>query len=189
MRILNRIITLTDKSILYEADPRHAELLVRNMSVTNSVATPGVKDGDLENQAPKDHEEARCQKAMEGKVLEPVATEMAAVSSQQYVAEQVSKIYHTTLTNRHTQHRAQHYPIGPRLDKLSVAYSDALVTGTDATDLSDSDAAELNDIDSYLSTATQMGACTESDTRRIIYADDEPDDTYVCGSRRNKQVR
>ena len=55
MRILNRIVTLTDKGILYEADPRQDELLVRNMSVTNSVATPGVKDGDLANQAPKDH--------------------------------------------------------------------------------------------------------------------------------------
>ena len=35
MRILNRIVTLTEKGILYEADPRHAELLVRNMSVSN----------------------------------------------------------------------------------------------------------------------------------------------------------
>ena len=29
MRISNRIVTLTDKGILYEANPRHAELLVR----------------------------------------------------------------------------------------------------------------------------------------------------------------
>ena len=133
------------------------------MSVTNSVATPGVKDGDLENQAPKDHKEARCQNAIEGKVLEPVATEMAAVSPQQHGAKQVSTIYHTTLTNRHTQHRAQNSPVGPGREKSVVAFFNALVTGTDATDLSDSDAAELNDIDSYLSKTTQMGACTDSD--------------------------
>ena len=99
---MNRIVTLTDKGILYEVDPSHAEPLVRNMSVTNSVATPGVKDGDLENQAPEDHEEAQGQNAMEGKVLEPVATEMAAVGPQQHSAEQAPSIYHTTLTNRHT---------------------------------------------------------------------------------------
>ena len=42
MRMLNRIVTLTKQGILYEADPRHAELLVQNMSVTNFAATPGV---------------------------------------------------------------------------------------------------------------------------------------------------
>ena len=105
------IVTLTDRGILYETRPKHAELLVRNMSVTNSVATPGVKDGDLENQAPKDHEEARGQNAMEGKVLEPMATEMAAVGPQQHSAEQVPTTYHTTLTNRTTQHRTKQFPI------------------------------------------------------------------------------
>ena len=29
-RILNRIITLTEKGILYEADPRHHELMIRS---------------------------------------------------------------------------------------------------------------------------------------------------------------
>ena len=60
-----------------------------------------------------------------------------------------------------------------------MTFFNAVVTGTDATDLSDSDGAELNDIDSYLSTTTQMGACTESDIWRLICADDEPDDTYL----------
>ena len=49
MRILNHIVTLTDKGILYEADPRHAELLVRNMAVSNSAASPEVKDSDLQD--------------------------------------------------------------------------------------------------------------------------------------------
>ena len=82
MKMLNKIVTLTDKGILYEADPRDAELLVRNMSVTNSVATPGGKDGDLENQAPKDQKAAQVASAMEGKWLEPMATEIAAVGQQ-----------------------------------------------------------------------------------------------------------
>ena len=77
MMIFNRIVTLTEKVILHEADPRHAEHLVRNMPVTNSMATPGVKDGDLEHQAPKDQEAAKGENAMEGKVFEPVATEIA----------------------------------------------------------------------------------------------------------------
>ena len=65
MRILNRVVTLTESGLTYEADPRHAELLVRNMAVSNSVGTPGVKGSDLTHAAPTDQEEA-AQPAMEG---------------------------------------------------------------------------------------------------------------------------
>ena len=43
--MLNRIIRITDKGLLYEADPRHAELLAKSMGLEQSrtVATPGVK--------------------------------------------------------------------------------------------------------------------------------------------------
>ena len=68
MRMLNRIVTLTDKGLLYGADPRHAELLVRNLAVSNSVAAPGVEDSDLKDQAPKDHEDVG---GMESKHVEP----------------------------------------------------------------------------------------------------------------------
>ena len=54
MRILNKVITLTDKGLIYEADPRHAELLARSQMVTNSVCTPGIKDSYLTNQATQD---------------------------------------------------------------------------------------------------------------------------------------
>ena len=58
---------------------------------------------------------------MEGKVLEPMATEMAAVSPLQHGAEQISTITHTTLTNRHTQHRAQqNYPVRHRREESLV---------------------------------------------------------------------
>ena len=43
IRILNRILRLTDQGLRYEADPRHAELLVQALDLTNSVTTPGVK--------------------------------------------------------------------------------------------------------------------------------------------------
>ena len=45
VRILNRIITVTDKGLQYEADQRHAEIIMRAMGVDESakeVATPGV---------------------------------------------------------------------------------------------------------------------------------------------------
>ena len=45
MRILNRIVRLTDHGLRYEADPRHAEMLVKALDLTDSksVLTPGVK--------------------------------------------------------------------------------------------------------------------------------------------------
>ena len=65
MRILNRVVTLSESGLTYEADPRHAELLIRNMAVSNSVGTPGVKDSDLTHAAPKE-QEGITQPAMEG---------------------------------------------------------------------------------------------------------------------------
>ena len=112
-------------------------------------------------------------------------TKIAAVGQQR-----VPTIYtHTTLTNdtRHTQKS----PIGSRREKIAVArtYLNALFTGTDATDLSDVEAAELNEIDSYPSYVKRMGACKESDIWRILYANSWPDDTYLFVSRHDKQVR
>ena len=46
IRILNRILRLTDDGLRYEADPRHSEMLVRalDMASASSVLTPGVKE-------------------------------------------------------------------------------------------------------------------------------------------------
>ena len=43
--MLNRIIRITPTGLVYEADPRHTELLARSMGLENckQVATPGVK--------------------------------------------------------------------------------------------------------------------------------------------------
>ena len=45
IRILNRVIRITSTGLLYEADPRHAELLAKSMGLDNCrhVFTPGVK--------------------------------------------------------------------------------------------------------------------------------------------------
>ena len=45
MRILNRIVRLSDDGLRYEADPRHAEMMIKAMDLSsaNPVLTPGVK--------------------------------------------------------------------------------------------------------------------------------------------------
>ena len=46
IRFLNRIITWSDKGIVWEADPRHAELLVEQLGLSGAkeVCSPGIKD-------------------------------------------------------------------------------------------------------------------------------------------------
>ena len=44
MRVLNRILSWSDEGITYEADQRHAELLVEAMGVTRPVSTPGSRE-------------------------------------------------------------------------------------------------------------------------------------------------
>ena len=44
VRILNRVLTWSQEGILYEADQRHAELIVDELGVTKAVATPGTRE-------------------------------------------------------------------------------------------------------------------------------------------------
>ena len=48
MRVLNRIVRVTDEGLLYEADPRHAEMLIKDFQLEDAkeVVTPGVKVPD-----------------------------------------------------------------------------------------------------------------------------------------------
>ena len=59
MRILNRIIRWTEAGLRIEADPRHVEILIKEMGLNeaNSVKTPGVKDNE-NNEQPLDRAEA-----------------------------------------------------------------------------------------------------------------------------------
>ena len=45
MRVLNRIVRITDTGIRYEADPRHVELLAKSLNVESRdpMVTPWVK--------------------------------------------------------------------------------------------------------------------------------------------------
>ena len=58
IRILNRIVTLTEEGLLYEADPRHVDLLSQSLGLTasNAVLTPGVKDPNPDYSAQKEDE-------------------------------------------------------------------------------------------------------------------------------------
>ena len=58
IKILNRILRITDQGLTYEADPRHTDLLLSSMNLTesNSVATPGVKDPEADYDAVKHNE-------------------------------------------------------------------------------------------------------------------------------------
>ena len=53
VRVLNRVMTWSKQGVTWEADPRHAEALIRDMGVAseNTVVTPGVKQSqeELEN--------------------------------------------------------------------------------------------------------------------------------------------
>ena len=128
---------------------------------------------------------AKCLSQWRLKWLQWAHNSKALSRSRQYITPR-------SRTNTHT-HNIAHNIIrlaqgmtSPICQLLTLMF---LFHGADATDLSDSETAELNDIDSYFSTVTQMGACKSSDIWRIIDADDDPNDTYFCGSRPNNQVR
>ena len=58
MRVLNRIVTITEEGLLYEPDPRHVEMLARALQLdmvdSNSKATPGIKPNVVEDQPQHD---------------------------------------------------------------------------------------------------------------------------------------
>ena len=55
MRVLNRIVRITPHGLLYEADPRHAEMLIKAFKLEDSkpVVTPGVKSSDSDGDPDK----------------------------------------------------------------------------------------------------------------------------------------
>ena len=57
MRVLNRVVRLTKEGLLYEAEPRHTEILVRSLDVSGTtVVTPGDKAIAIEQDADVDHD-------------------------------------------------------------------------------------------------------------------------------------
>ena len=53
MKILNRVVRVTDSGLAYEADPRHVERLVTALGLEGCrlVGTPGTKDPDVSTAA------------------------------------------------------------------------------------------------------------------------------------------
>ena len=56
MRVLNRIVRITEEGVLYEGDPRHAEMIIKAFNLTDAkaVVTPGVKMGVDDDVNPDD---------------------------------------------------------------------------------------------------------------------------------------
>ena len=67
VRILNRIVTWTEDGIRYEADQRHAEIIVKQLGLndtSNSLSTPGVKDNGEGDEKPLGNTEAAQYRAI-----------------------------------------------------------------------------------------------------------------------------
>ena len=59
IRILNRIITWDEEGIKYEADQRHAEIIVRELEMkedSKTAITPGVKPSEANPEPADEHE-------------------------------------------------------------------------------------------------------------------------------------
>ena len=58
LRILNRVVSITKDGLVYEADPRHSDLLVTSLGLTaaNSTLTPGVKEHQADYELERLHE-------------------------------------------------------------------------------------------------------------------------------------
>jgi hypothetical protein len=66
IRILNRIVTWDNQGIKYEADQRHAEIIIRQLGLnekSNSVVTPGMRDSGEGNDKRLDSREASQHRA------------------------------------------------------------------------------------------------------------------------------
>ena len=81
IRILNRILRLTDAGLRYEADPRHAEMLIRalDMGSASSVMTPGVK----EDSAATDYDASRVDEDVALQQLDCDAPPVASIAIAQ----------------------------------------------------------------------------------------------------------
>ena len=78
LRILNRIVTITATGLTYEADPRHVDLLVESLGLTqaNSVANPGAKEPTADYDAQKHHEDDPLPERYSHKPVQSMTSEM-----------------------------------------------------------------------------------------------------------------
>ena len=83
LRIRNRIATITATGHTYEADPRHAHLLVESLGLTlaNSVATPGAKEPTADYDAKQHHEDDPLPDSDPHKTVQSLTSEMQCHNS------------------------------------------------------------------------------------------------------------
>ena len=76
IRILNRIVRITDRGLEYEADPRHVELIVESLQLQDSkpVTSPGVKNPDSSTEAATKDDDPSSTSATVQAGLEPGET-------------------------------------------------------------------------------------------------------------------
>ena len=84
LRILNRIVTITAIGLTYEADPRHVDLLVESLGLTqaNSVATPGAKEPTADYNAQEHHEDDPLPDSDSHKTVQSLTSDMHSNSSK-----------------------------------------------------------------------------------------------------------
>ena len=55
-RVLNRIVRIDDQGLRWEADPRHAEMLLDAIPIGTAVTSPGVRGDEVDHDAVLDEE-------------------------------------------------------------------------------------------------------------------------------------
>ncbi len=64
--VLNRIIRWTRQGLEYEADPRHAEIIVNELGLgmSKGISTPGTRQGRVESGEPLDHQDPKLYRSL-----------------------------------------------------------------------------------------------------------------------------
>ena len=105
LRILNRIVTITKDGLQYEADPRHADVMIASMglSISNATVTPGVKESAADYDSVKG-DEADATTLLDGhfKELEPEGDNSKAHSLKSVIPSMPSKVQRSCIKSANT---------------------------------------------------------------------------------------
>ena len=80
IRIMERIVRVTDRGLEYEPDPRHVDLIAESLEITNakSAASPGIKNPDASTECESKESEPQCDRSA---VIDPGHSPDSSVSS------------------------------------------------------------------------------------------------------------
>ena len=93
MRILNRVVEMQPDGLTYEADPRHVEIMLNSMGLTdaNAVMTPGVKEGVADYSTPKLNEPSGCPKVVDEDVEVDDTAAINSLSGRKTLSQSLSQ--------------------------------------------------------------------------------------------------